>query len=333
MFSGDDDEDTKLTTDKKLTSEIISFFSLVFSIFIVIIAYKKISMNMTNKLIIQIILSEILDGTNIMLAIFFDLFSNKDYTFENYPIRMGFCTSQIFLGVFSCLWNLFASFCISLRIFDKMANQNRIFKNKFLAEYTTTLSYGIPCLLSFIIWSVQMIRQSSILQGKTYNEYYPEKNIKIDFFRYMYCWISGPIHYVLISIAFLLIFANFYFSIIKSCRFMKNISRQIQSNDNEESSDTSKLKKMNQMMRSLILYPSISCLLWLLYFLFQIFAEMANTEGSVHKTFMRNGPGSWILVIIISIRQFAFTFLFFWTQGGLKRHVYEFITCKTCKNS
>ena len=69
-------------------------------------------------------MSELLDGINIALAIVIDSFGK--FTFENYPKRMGFCITQIFLGVFSCLWNLFSSLFISIRIYDRMQNKNKI---------------------------------------------------------------------------------------------------------------------------------------------------------------------------------------------------------------
>ena len=46
---------------------------------------------------------------------------------------------------------------------------------------------------------------------------------------------------------------------------------------------------------------------------------------------MKNNWGSWILISVISFRQFIFTFLFFWTQGSLKKYAYNFITCKKSK--
>ena len=82
------------------------------------------------------------------------------------------------------------------------------------------------------------------------------------------------------------------------------------------------------MKMSLILYPAVSWTIWLLYCILQIFADYANNDKSIMYGFMRNGIGSQILVILISLRQFIFDFLFFWTQGGLKKYAYNYITCQ-----
>ena len=318
-----------LTCDKKMFSEIISIISLFFSLFVIYISLKKVKMNITNKLILQIIISEVVDGVNIVLSLVFNYFG--DYTFENYPNRMGICLTQIYLGIFSCLWNLFSSLFISLRIFDRMENKNRIFKNKFMFEYTTTMSYGIPCIISYILWTAQVINQSQILQSKKYEDFYPKEGINSDFFRYMYCWVSGINNYILFGLCVILIGANFFFSIYKSAFFIKKVSNEIEEKeDNGRESIQAKKKKINQMMWSLILYPVVSGIIWLFYFILQIIAGNAK-EGL--KESMRDGVGAWLLIILISFRQFIFTFLFFWTQGNLKKYAYNCITCKKNKKT
>ena len=326
------DSNNNLSCSKKTFSEIVSIISLIFSLFIIYISMKKIKMNITNKLILQIIISEVLDGINIILAIFFDAFG--DYTFENYPDRMGICLTQIYLGVFSCLWNLFSSLFISLRIYDRMENKNRIFKNKFMYEYTTTMSYGIPCIISYIIWTIQVLNQSDTLKKKEYDDFYPAKSFRSDFFRYMYCWVSNWNNNMLFCLCIILIAANFYFSIFKSVIFIKKVSDEIEEKeDSGRKSIQNKMKKINQMMWSLILYPVVSGIIWLFYFIFQILAGYGNEPNASDKlkNFIRNGIGSWILIIIISFRQFIFTLLFFLTQGSLKKYAYNYITCKNAK--
>lgn len=337
MFCNPDDDKNNLECKEKLFSEIVSLISLLFSLFVIFISLKKVRMNITNKLILQIIISEVLDGINIILAIVFDAFGG--YTFENYPDRMGICLTQIYLGVFSCLWNLFSSLFISLRIYDRMENKNKIFQNKFMYEYTTTMSYGIPCIISYILWTSQVITQSNTLKHKTYENFYPQDNqgTKSDYFRYMYCWVSGWNNNILFGICILLICANFYFSIIKSVVFIKKVSNEIEEKeDNGRKSIQNKMKKIKQMMWSLILYPVVSGTLWLIYFVLQILAGMATSSNSSKEkkeslSFMKNNWGSWILISVISFRQFIFTFLFFWTQGSLKKYAYNFITCKKSK--
>ena len=86
------------------------------------------------------------------------------------------------------------------------------------------------------------------------------------------------------------------------------------------------------MKWSLILYPVVSGIIWIFYFILQIFVGYANKKGK-YKYFMRNGFGSWLLIILISFRQFIFTFLFFWTQVNLKRYAYNLICCQKNRKS
>ena len=325
------ENENNLSLDKKFFCEIISFISLIFSGFVTFVSYKKIKMTITNVLIMQIIMAEILDGINIILAIFID--SYGEFTFENYPGRMGFCLTQIYLGVFSCLWNLFSSLFISLRIYDRMQNKNRIFRNKFMYQYATTMSYGIPSIITYILWTSQVLSQSKTLQNKTYNDYYVKEN-KSDFFRYMYCWVSQWNNNSLFILSFLLIAANFYFSIFKSAVFVRRISREIEETEGEDGrSKKNKIKKIKKIMCNLILYPIVSGVVWIIYFVLQIltgYISGANKIDSIADS-MKNGVGSWFIILIICIRQIIFTVVFFLTQGNLKKHAYNMITCKKSK--
>ena len=327
------ENENNLSLDKKYFCEIISFISLLFSCFVTFVSIKKIKMTITNVLIMQIILAEILDGINIILAILID--SYGEFTFENYPGRMGFCLTQIYLGVFSCLWNLFSSLFISIRIYDRMQNKNRIFKNKFMYQYSTTMSYGIPSIITYILWSSQVLSQSKTLQNKTYDDYYVKEN-KSDFFRYMYCWVSQWNNNSLFILSFLLIAANFYFSIFKSAVFVRKISKEIEETQEEDGrSKKNQIKKIKKITTNLILYPIVSGIVWIIYFVLQIltgYISGANKIDSIADS-MKNGVGSWLIILIICIRQIIFTIVFFLTQGNLKKHAYNMITCKKSKEN
>ena len=330
MFAND--SPNCLSRDKKFVCEIVSMLAFIFSVFVTFVAYFKIKMTITNVLIMQIIMSEILDGVNIILAIAID--SVGFSTFENYSKRMGICFTQIYLGVFSCLWNLFSSLFISIRIYDRMQNKNRIFKNKFMYEYTTTLSYGIPCIITYILWTWQVLDQSITLRDKNRGSYYdPPKQRNINFFRYMYCWVGGWTNITLSIISFLLIAANFYFSFFKSALFIRKISREIEDVDDKNN----KVSKIKKIMCNLILYPLVSGGVWIFYFVLQILTWVMKTEqkqkDEVFVKSMKHGVGAWCIIFIICARQIIFTLMFFLTQGNLKRHAYNILTCKKSKNT
>ena len=322
--------DNYLSLDKKYFCEIISIISLIFSIFVLIVSKLKVKKTITNNLIMQIIMAEILDGISIILAVAID--AHGQFTFENYPSRMGICLSQIYIGVFSCLWNLFSSLFISIRIYDRMQNKNRIFKNKYMYEYATTMSYGIPIIISYILWASQVLFQSNTLQNKTYEDNYV-KEYRSDFFRYMYCWVSSWNNNSLFIISFLLIAANFYFSIFKSALFINKISKEIQ--DSEGSigdNNQKKVKRINEMKKNLFLYPIVSGVVWIIYFILQILTGYNNDPNKKSlANSMKKGVGAWILILIICARQIVFTLVYFLTQGNLKKYAINYITCKYCK--
>ena len=327
----DKDNENLLRNDKKYVSYVISIISLICSIFILFVSFKKIKMTITNILIMQIIMAEIVDGIDIILALVLDIFC--DYTFEDYPFRMGLCLTQIYLGVFACLWNLFSSLFISIRLFDRLQNRNKIFKHKFIYDYATTLSYGIPSLITFILWSSQVLYQSNTLENNTYKRMYETKN-NINYFRYIYCWVTRGNNIALFVICFLLIITNFFFSIIKSALFIRKISKDIEETEEGGKNVQNKLSKIKKMMCSLIIYPIISVVVWFIYFILQLLANYMNiqnsNEGIAYS--MKHGAGAWVLTSIICIRQFIFTLVFFLTQGNLKKHSWNYLTCKYCKN-
>ena len=123
-----DNPEFEMPCSLKGVYEGFSFISLLGSIFVIYATVKKIKMNLTNILIIQIIISEMLDEINILLGIIAD--SSGKLHFENYEQRSYVCYTQIFLSVFSCLWTLTASLFISLKLYDLIVNKSRIFRGK-----------------------------------------------------------------------------------------------------------------------------------------------------------------------------------------------------------
>ena len=69
---GPKDDFHTLSNGKKIFSEITAILFLCFSVFVLNISRKKLKAKVTNKMIFQIIKSEILDCINVILAIFYD---------------------------------------------------------------------------------------------------------------------------------------------------------------------------------------------------------------------------------------------------------------------
>lgn len=305
----------------RLFSEITSIISMIFSLFLIIVTVKTVKLNITNKLIIGVIISEILDGLNILLAIPYD--SIGLHTFENYNYRMGVCFTQIYLAIFTCLWTLTSSFFISLRIYDLMVNKNKIFRKKFMYNYTTTISFLFSSVVSYILWSIQITQQSKNLKEKKIEDFYSLTH-ENEHFRHMYCWVNPGENLALLIIVVILISLNIFFSVFKGYCFVKKITNIIKDNRGRQSRISigmkNKFNKINRMMVSLICYPVVSGLLWILFFVLQI---IFNIEG-----IDKNGKISWFYCGLISARQLIYTILFFFSQKNIKNYSLALITCK-----
>ena len=84
-----DDDESTLSCSTKLLSEIISFLSIIFSGMIIYVTAKYTKLNIVNHLILQILISEIIDGINILLVIFEDI--QWPFNYENFFNRRGIC--------------------------------------------------------------------------------------------------------------------------------------------------------------------------------------------------------------------------------------------------
>jgi hypothetical protein len=317
MFCSSDNDGTSLKCSIKVISEFISFISIIFTTIVVIITKKKTRMNIINKLIVQILISEIIDGITILLVIIDD--AQGDKTFENYNNRTYVCFTQIYFSIFSCFWTLCASFFISLRIYDIMIKKGRIFKNKFLEKYVLFFSVIIPAFISYFFWLGQVISQANKIKDVNQKGFY-QKYHSHSHFRHMYCWVDSDRNYAIFSIVIVLIGANVYFSIIKGTTFLNKVSGELKDEDEEfqMQSVKRKISDMEHIKKSLWIYPLTSGILWTIFFIIQILFNEVERRGFL----------SWIYCILISIRQGIYTFIFVYTQKDIKYQFMKFILCK-----
>lgn len=316
----EEDVDTTLHCAIKGISEFISFLAIIFSVMVIIVTAKRTKMNIINKLILQILISEVLDGINILLVILDD--AQGSTYFEKKNSKTYICFSQIYISLFSCLWTLSASFFISLRIYDVMVKKNAIFKNKILQKYVLFLSIAIPSIISYFFWLIQMFAQSSKYKNLSKELYY-QKYHSHDHFRHMYCWFNKEINYVIFILVIILIGANFYLSIIKGSAFVNKISTELK--DTNEKYEGHNLQKkiddMEHIKKSLWIYPITSGILWFLFFILQIMFSV-NIKG----TFL-----SLFYCLLISSRQVIYTLIFLYTQKDIQYQFIKFILCKKKK--
>ena len=181
------DDPSTLSCPIKLVSEIISLISIIFSSLVIYITACRTKLNIINKLILQILISEVIDGINILIAIFDDLLG--DSFFETYIEHRGICYSQIFFALFSCLWTVSSSFLISLRIYDIAVKNSTIFKKKYMQKYLIFFSLFIPIFISFWFWYGQTSYQTKVLENLPYKVYYNTEHTHFHF-KHMYCWFE-----------------------------------------------------------------------------------------------------------------------------------------------
>ena len=147
------DDPSTLPCPIKLVSEIISLISIIFSSMVIYVTATRTKLNIINKLILQILISEVIDGINILIVVFDDILGERK--FENLIERRYVCFSQIFLAIFSCLWTISSSFLISLRIFDIAVKNSNLFKKKNFEKISKCffLIYSFIYLFLLLVWT------------------------------------------------------------------------------------------------------------------------------------------------------------------------------------
>ena len=302
--------------------EIVTFISLICTLFVLTISFINLKRSLFDKLIIHILISEMIDQINILLSIISDSFGGLN--FENSHPKMLVCFSQIFVAIFSCLWTLTASFFISLKLYDVIIKKNKLFKEgSFLNKNTILLSISIPLLISYIIWMIQTIEQAEefSMEGQ-YNKNTSNKVRKR--FKMGFCWVNNYLSVIICIIATVLICGNFYFSIFKGYFFLKNAKKEYKNNNLIRTSNISQIQSLNKVQNNLFLYPTVASILWALFFIFKLFFELKD-EYKTKSVF------SWIFNIFISTRQIIYISVYFFTQQKLKIYAYQVLTFKVCK--
>jgi hypothetical protein len=320
MFCVNRNDEATLPCSARWVSEIISILSIIFSSIIIYVTASRTKLNVINKLILQILISEILDGIDLLLIILDDAVGEN--TFENYYFRRGVCFTQIFLSLFVCLWTLTAAFFISFRLFDITVKKGAIFK-KAIFQKIHILSIAIPLFITYWFWLGQTSYQAKRLDKLPYSSYYLQGRVH-EHFRHMHCWYEKGVNYGLFVLVILIIASALFFS-IKGIIVMKGIHTKL--NDEIEFGRTSTVNKrksnVEYIMKTLWIYPITSAILWFLFFILQIIFDN-GLKGPV---------ASLIYVIIISVRQFIYALVFLFTQRDIKQKFILFMTCKGKKKS
>ena len=307
----------------KWVYEIISFISLLCSIFVVVVTIKRIKMTIMHILVLHIIISEMVDELNILLGIISDI--KGKLNFENYGFRMQVCYPQLFLSAFSCLWTLTASFFISLKLYDIIINKDRIFRgNNFWNKNVKLISVSVPLIISYILWAIHLVMNNKrISLNSIYEDKIKNRQQRIQL---VFCWLGREPSIAIAIISTLLIIANLYFS-IKSYIFLRNIKNNIiNKNVDISKAINNQINNINQIQKILFLYPIIACIIWITFFLF-IFLFYFSYREHTSKGW------SVAFCVFMSIRQMIYTLVYFLSQKKLRDYTKLFFTCQTCKKN
>ena len=318
MFCRRKNDSSGLSCEIKLVSEIISILSMIFSSFVIFVAVKYTKLNIINILVLQILISEVIDGITILLVIFDDVQYPRSY--ENYYSRRGICFSQIFLALFVCLWTLTASFFIALRIYDITVKKGIIFRKKIMKK-SHIFSILFPLFISFWFWVGQTSYQ--VQQNTTYDVFYQSHSSSRSHFKHLYCWYEKNVNYAIFAIAVVLIFSDIFFS-VKGLLVMKSIRIKITEELEGSFSSSKKKTEVEHIIKTLWIYPISSAVLWIIYFILQIFFFFELKQVTVI---------SLIYCIIISIRQPIYTLILLFTQKDIKNEFIKTILCKRKKKN
>ena len=316
MFCYRKNDPSTVSCESKLVSELISLFSIIFSGIVIYVTAKYTKLNIVNHLILQILISEIIDGVDILLVIFED--AQWPRTFENFYSRRRICFTQIFLSLFVCLWTVISAFFISLRIYDITVRNNTFFKKKFMKNIHYLVAF-FSFFFTFWFWVIQTLVQAKQLkdsEDKAYHTSRPHLH-----FRHMYCWFEESINYVIFPIVLIIIGGSLFFSIKGICK-LQNIKDKIteELEFNESNYLSKKKSDISKIIRTLWIYPLVSAILWIIYFILQIVSYHTVSAGL-----------SFVYVIIISLRQPIYTVVFLVTQQTIKKEFINFVTFKTCR--
>ena len=324
MFCKEEDQTISMPCSLKWVYEIISIISLICSLFVVIVTTIKIKMNTIHKLIIQIIVSEIIDEVNILLNIITD-YQGK-MCFENYDFRMHICYFQIYLSVFSCLWTLTASLFISIKLYDIIINKNRIFRGKnFMNRNVTFITIMIPLIITYIFWTIHV--QIRAADSSIYTMYVNKKAQGTQMLKLIFCWLSEKLSIALACIVGLLIISNLYFSIFKGFIFLKKMKDNIIAQSDEDNLKINdRIKNITQIQGILFLYPIISCIIWIIFFvfIFGFYFKYSSSTSTVSSVFF---------CIFMAIRQIIYTLVYFLSQNNLRAYTVKIFKCQTCKKA
>jgi hypothetical protein len=324
MFCHEEDQTVSMPCSLKWVYEIISIISLICSLFVVIVTAIKIKMNTIHKLIIQIIVSEIIDEVNILLNIITD--SQGKMCFENYDFKMHICYFQIYLSVFSCLWTLTASLFISIKLYDIIINKNRIFRGKnFMNRNVTFITIMIPLIITYIFWTIHVQIRSA--ESSIYTMYVNKKAQGTQMLKLIFCWLSEKLSIALACIVGLLIISNLYFSIFKGFIFLKKMKDNIIAQSDEDNLKINdRIKNITQIQGILFLYPIISCIIWIIFFvfIFGFYFKYSSSTSTVSSVFF---------CIFMAIRQIIYTLVYFLSQNNLRAYTVKIFKCQTCKKA
>lgn len=315
----DDDIDKQLDFISDILKYIaigISCFSFLCSLVVLrLIYYKNLQKNLTNKYIIQLTLSEMINNLTNASNLINDLLGRKENKFQE---RMRVCYTQMFTGLFANFFTLFSSLLIAFRIHDLLVNNSKVFKSQQKIHFSQVFSLFFCLFLAYLVWVIQM----SVFQIFS--------NASQTYFLVIACFVGQEMNYLVISIYFIFIILIFYFC-LRSYRFVNNYTKSYlledsSVSDGEYEKMNEQINKAKSIQKRLLLYPVFTVILFLMLIIQSFLAFFIKGGGSKMKII------NMVLYIIPTVsRGFIFCIVYLGSQKAFMQSLWEHLTCKACR--
>lgn len=312
----------KISDILKYTAIGISCVSFICSLIVLrLIYYKKLQKNLTNKYIIQLTLSEMINNLTNASNLINDWIGTKEFKYDE---RMRVCYSQMYTGLFANFFTLFSSLLIAFRIHDLLVNNSRVFKSQQKIHFSQVFSVFFCLFLAYLVW---------ILQMSVFQEF---STVSQSYFLVIACFVGQEMTYLVISIYFIFILLIFYFC-LRSYRFVNNYTKSYLLEDSSVSDGeyeklNEQVNKAKSVQKRLLLYPVCTVILFLLLIIqsFLVFFIKEKDGSTSYKMKIVN----MILYIIPTVsRGFIFGIVYLGSQQAFMQSLWEHLTCKACKKT
>lgn len=282
---------------------ILSFITLLLCLFIVIlIIQEKEYSNITDKLLLSILVSETLNGLSNCSAFPLLLMTNAEH-----DIKMRYCYPTILLNLFTNLYTTSSSTFLGINIYYFFINPD-FNQHKYTKLFTYIPLYS-SLIISYCLWIIQLILFQK--DGKNYA-------------RILSCWISMELNIVIYVIIWIFIFISTVYFILTyryinkktNKSYSDRLSEEMSVNESDaieyegENTHKSHKKIIKKTQSALLLFPCITAIIWIIYTCLNFNSSHTYSDGSTDYKKPGLKVNSWLTCLLTSTRGIVYCILF-----------------------